>query len=650
MDEDLRNTSDPGYAPVQQAPAYIRQKPVFTLLDFISFPLLFVLFYLFLESILLPGVKTTVSYWGIFLLATADIVAKTKRFPLRAVFPCVICLASSFSFTLHEDTDLMTAGVILLLMLFSGIYCICLTGSNVHSFSSIYVLLDILRCELFIPVRNVFLPASSMHRSLRNRRSAEKTGPKKKRRILPVLLGLATGLLLLLVLIPLLIDSDIVFERLFGSAAENIGKAIESVYLFFYDYVDIEPLIVFAALVFTPYVFSVIFCFGSGTAALQNRDTSAKYKKLRRLSPVYFAAALGVVSMIYVVYMIAQSTYLFSAFSGHLPFGLKISVTEYARQGFFEMLKIAFVNSVLIFFSVGLCRRTEGRLSPVVRGFGVFLSVFSILICSISVSKILLYIKTYGLTEKRFFVFAGDIVLILSFLVILLRFFVRRLPYMKLILCVVSLAVTSAALMGVSSTIARYNANIIITKENAAFQVPELFEESGSASIPQLERISASGCGKARTADAELENIYMNHPEIYEKQGSFSVDLYRAKKWALKKSLESDSFSISLDFEEGTDKTDGRIRFLRNSKVILEKSFAFDGESKELVIERSDLPDGIDSLPVDVVIEYEIRDGANGSGYMTVDFEDTPLYCYFGRVYGISLFPDSTGLFNGYFS
>ena len=636
----------PPYPPQQPyahfTPKRFIQRPKFTRLDFFSYPILFVLFYSFLHGLFnSSGAETTFSFWGIFGIATADIVSKTKRFPAKAIFPGAICLLSSLHFILYTDSSYIQAGVILLLMLFSGIYCICLTGTNVHSFSSIYVLLDILRCELFLPIKNIFIPGASLHQSRKfQRANAKAPVPKKNKRIvLPIILGILTGLIILSIVLPLLLSSDLVFEKLLGNASEVIKTVSKAVREYLKDIIFIQPLLLFAALIFTPFVFSVIFGFGSGVTLTENRDTSTKYRKLQKLPVAYIAAALGVVSVIYIVYIITQSTYLFSAFSGHLPFGLTISVTEYARQGFFEMLKIAFANLALIFLSVGLGKRANGKISSIIKGFGIFLSIFNILICAISLSKILLYINTYGLTEKRFFVLVGDIVLIVSFIAILLRFFIEKMPYMRIILFALSVSITVVALLGVNSTIARHNANLIIANKNTEIHADELFEESGWAAIPQLERVVSSKCEKAGEAALALDNIYRNDGP--DKSEGFSFELSRAKKWALSKSKSSDGLSFNFDVEDFLVGSTAKLQIISKDNVLIEKSFVFEKGKNELALAKNEFPELFDAAPVKVKLSvtFPSKNKYSEPKTETVCLEpDDSFDCYFGRTYSYELY------------
>ena len=56
--------------------------------------------------------------------------------------------------------------------------------------------------------------------------------------------------------------------------------------------------------------------------------------------------ALLVLCVVYLLFISMQAKYLFGAFWGALPEGF--SYSEYARQGFFELCRVAAINIVIL--------------------------------------------------------------------------------------------------------------------------------------------------------------------------------------------------------------------------------------------------------------------------------------------------------------
>ena len=157
-----------------------------------------------------PSAWTAVCYAGLFALATVYLAAKQRRFRPAALLPGVCALAICTGFILHISDSGFDFLAFLLLIPLSGFYCLSLTGANLHPFGSFYVLLDLLHCELLLPLRHLFLPLRAAAESRRFKKGTAQV-PAKKRRLLPVLLGVLAALPLLLWAVSLLIDADAAF-------------------------------------------------------------------------------------------------------------------------------------------------------------------------------------------------------------------------------------------------------------------------------------------------------------------------------------------------------------------------------------------------------------------------------------------------------
>lgn len=512
------------------------------------FLLCFLLTYTLFHSLtdtFVPNALTAAAYLGLFALATVLICFKQKRFPPKALLPGILCLALCLSFVLHSDSNLHPV-LFLLLIPLSGFYCIALTGANLHSFGSIYVLLDLIWCELLLPFRHLFAPLHAASDRRKARRAAKGTAKERKTWV-PVAVGLLVAVPVLLVVIPLLIHADAAFESFAGTAYAAVQKALAAFGDFLAKYLPFDGFALILALLFSPYIYAVMFSFANGTAKKENIDTSGKYRRLQRAPLPFFTALLGVVSAVYVIYLLSQTAYFFSAFSGHLPSGAAITVTEYARRGFFEMAKIAGVNFVLIALSVGLCKRNGNRLPKALKGLNAFLCVFTMLLCAISVSKILLYIRTFGLTEKRIYVFAADLVLFFTFGAILLRLFSEKFPYMKVILAAGFLCAATLGLLGVNHTIAQHNTNLLLsTGEERSFE--SLWVDCEDAGLPYLKAIAASDTTNAKQAQQRLDEVYL-YDSYRRDEPFYNFEQARFIREIRENGIGEDCFTLLVNFD-----------------------------------------------------------------------------------------------------
>ncbi len=611
-----------------------------------------ILTYLLFQSLqngMNPCVQTALAYLGIFILATAIICVKQKRIPVKAIPSGLACLALCLSFVLHEDQDLHLV-LFLMLIPLSGIYCIQLTDANVHPFGSFYVLLDLLHCELLLPLRHLLSPFTDAVERIRQRRENRQT-PRKSRKWLPVVFGFVIAIPILLIVIPLLIDADAAFESVMGGLYHHIRDALSAFGEWLERVLPFDGFILVLSLVFAPYIYAVIHTFATGKAKNENRDTAPRYRSLQKLPVSLVATVLGAVSAVYLIYLLTQSAYLFSAFSGHLPFGVSISVTEYARRGFFELCKLAGVNFLLLALSVGLTGRKNGRIAPLIKGFDIFLCLFTMLLCAISAAKILLYINTYGLTEKRLYVFAADIVLFIVFLAILLRLRFDRFPYMKVMLCALFTVTAALGLLGVGNTIAWYNTKGMLSGKLQEMTVNEIYNESGCAALPYIENLATGETTYREDAQALLTHIGTPTVLTNFDLPFQNLEYNRYQRFVKEQVEHAESFQVLVDFYDippvyalgygleynGKDILGGGVQ--NADETPLEKNVT-------LTFDLNELPEIDDYSKLVIRFSMYLSPGDTTDNEVSVRNEEYPLFgSYVYGLYSVSIMQDQNGEF-----
>ena len=144
---------------------------------------------------------------------------------------------------------------------------------------------------------------------------------------------------------------------------------------------------------------------------------------LARLGKVPTAAWLCITAAfcaVYAFFFALQFKYLFGAFTRTLPEGFNVS--EYARQGFFELCKVMAINFTLLWL---VLRTSAGnaRKNALLRAASAALIVESMVFAVIAASKLWLYIDCFGFTPLRLqsawlvsVLFAGCIAALVSLL------------------------------------------------------------------------------------------------------------------------------------------------------------------------------------------------------------------------------------------
>lgn len=518
-----------------------------SLADILTFPVIFVLTTFLISAVLdlfwsvnSRGLSTAVIYFGFFTVATVYIVTKRKTFSKEAILPGALALITAVSYIIHGD-EAHFIFTFLMLIYLSGSYCVKMVGEAKDTYGSYFYLLEVWRSEVAVPTKNAFLP-------LRSLKTLAKAPDGERKKISSKTLGIIGGALLsipvIAVVVPLLIDGDAAFGSLATTAVDKIGEFFEKIF----SHMDLPVIEAFLALFVAPYIYNVMFCFRHGVTDEKRKEKNESYKNLRIIPSNVFAGFLGVISLVYVVYLLSQLAYFFSAFTGKLPDGSTITVASYARRGFFEMVAVAVINLAVIGVTVLFSKRNESRISRMIKGFDLFLCGFTLVIVMTSISKILLYIAEYGLTHKRLYVFVADLILVVAFAMVIVRLFKKNFPYMKVILAFSCSMITLMSLVGTDSLIANYNVEMYL-KGNLQSVDVNMLEDMGLPALKPLHKLSQNEKEgdkilNHRAKEAVANVFYYNAvcyctPEEYMEKGVVdrgftSLDEYLALKYVEK--------------------------------------------------------------------------------------------------------------------
>lgn len=348
----------------------------------------------------------------------------------------------------HSATLYSWIGAILYLI---GAVSLCLSGDNtlkLFSLPALYVLYMLVVIErlslhtgegMFARVGDFFMTVfpHSFGRIVRGwlslfGRSKNETGHSRK--VGAILIGLACAIPVLLILIPLLVSSDAAFAGLLSILDWNVfARGIFAL-----------SIGAFVALL----AYSLLFC----SEPAKRRPAESAF---RGIEPFSVTAFLAIIGLAYVLYLISQFAYFFNGFRGLLP--KDFTVAQYARRGFFEMCAIVFINLIVIVLAWKLCRRKEGELPRPVRILILFLCLVSLILVGAAISKMVLYMKSFGLTRLRIITSVFMIFLAVVIIAVGLRLYIRRLPAFSITVAAAALLLFALSVSNVDGIIARHN-------------------------------------------------------------------------------------------------------------------------------------------------------------------------------------------------
>lgn len=290
----------------------------------------------------------------------------------------------------------------------------------------------------------------------------------EKKAVGKALVGLLCALPVLMVVLPLLLASDDAFrgmmDSLFSDAVGTILKTVFGIGLVF-------PLI--------GYGFS-----------LRHRDAKTLGEsKFGGIENVYVISFLSAISLCYLLYLFSQLAYFFSAFRGFLPEG-DITVAQYARKGFFEMCAIAVINLVIVFAALLLSKKKNGKVCHGTKALATFIALFTLIIIATAISKMVLYIGSFGMTVLRLTTSAFMVFLAVVFIAVILRIYLRRINIVKTALLTAGVILVVLGVVNVNAVCARYNYDAYRNGTLKEIDVAAMYE-LGDEGVPYLTRLAA---------------------------------------------------------------------------------------------------------------------------------------------------------------
>ena len=289
-------------------------------------------------------------------------------------------------------------------------------------------------------------------------------GSPKRRKIGVVLVGATCALPLLLIIVPLLMSSDAAFSGLLEKLAfDSIGEMIGSLILGLSAFV-----LIFGRLFSAPFMGR-----GQKEAAGSNG-----------IAPAAICAFLAVIALVYVLYLFSQLAYFFNAFSGLLP--KDFTVAEYARQGFFEMCAVCAINLLIIFLATLVCKKDKPMAPLSVRLISLFFCLFSLVLVATALSKMFLYIDSFGMTHLRIYTSVFMVFLAVVFLAVSLRLFIWKIPYIRIATVAASLLLIATCFANVDSIVAEYNVTAYKSGKLGSIDMDTLWMLDRDSAVPWL--------------------------------------------------------------------------------------------------------------------------------------------------------------------
>lgn len=302
------------------------------------------------------------------------------------------------------------------------------------------------------------------------------------------LIGVAGAIPVLIVVVTLLISSDDAFEGMINGIFSNTFSTIIKI-----------NLGLGVSLFAIPY----------GLSLKSGRIAKIKKSNFNGLENTYIISFLSAISVAYLLYLFSQLAYFFSAFKGFLPNG-KITYAEYARKGFFEMCVIAVINLAIVFTALLIAKKKNGKVCNTIKAITSFISAFTLIIIATAISKMVLYISSYGMTVLRLTTSAFMIFLSVVFISVVLRIYVTRINIIKTALITAGCVILVLGTVNVNEVCARYNYESYKSGKLESIDINQLYN-LGDEGIPYIVKLTCSNKEEiAKEAGGYLAEAYLH--------------------------------------------------------------------------------------------------------------------------------------------
>lgn len=201
----------------------------------------------------------------------------------------------------------------------------------------------------------------------------------KSKQVMKVLKGVFIALPLLLIIVPLMMSADVVFQDMMETIFD-----FETIFARLFDALDFGLWFTLFAALILYYGFINLIREGNENNLLQIKVYGDRVTGI---------TITGIISFVYVIFSMVQLRGIFFS-NVKLPEGY--TYAEYAREGFFQLFILAVINMVIV-----LICATRYEYSKVLNTILYILCACTYVMIFSSAWKMILYIKVYNLTFLR---------------------------------------------------------------------------------------------------------------------------------------------------------------------------------------------------------------------------------------------------------
>ena len=473
----------------------------------------------------------TIYFVSALIFGTIYFKEKGKKTGAFGIILFILSFLGSFVFTITADfLTNFTLFFILCISIFSYFHILKYGSGNLGDLKLIPMLFY---SSFLMPIVNLWVSMKSLF-------SGRRKSFAKYRKLF---VGLLFAVPFLLIIIPLLISGDAAFEGLL----KGIG------------FKEIFPFTLKAlfGIIISPIIFSFFFANKKNEKDFKFNVSLDKVK----IDSLYGISFLFAIALCYLTYLFSQLAYLFGGLGGILP--EEFTMAEYAKRGFFEITAIAIINFIIMGCAHIFFKRDSGVKTNLLKGFMVFIGIFTLLLITTAIAKMVMYIDRFGMTYLRITTSLFLIFIFILCATLTLRSLTRKVLIIRPALITALVILTLIGTVGTKRLIADYNTYAYF-----------------SGNLKTLDVETIANCGNPSVANLiKLEKYLAKNQEEYEnieyyaevvKELSYKFDeMYTEKdgKYIRKNDFKIESFNFEKELaykavDEALEKNPKYIEFI----------------------------------------------------------------------------------------
>jgi len=454
-----------------------------------------VLGFLFVKFILavMPGISSTIYYWLIGAFAIWYLIKNGVKISFLSFSGFMVLMIFALSFSLFNNPVIMILNnLFLIITLLYWLFAV--SNNREDGYIGDMLINDIVKSIIIMP----FTGFLELFKSIKFNVKVNKYG----KTILMIFLGLFFVFPVVVVVFFLLRSADVMFGY-------YTNKLIE---IFQIDNFDIITTIgqIILGFPIACYIYGAVYnnAIHAQKEVLKKASFEKEIKNLRMVSKVVLLSYSLPLLLIYLLFFLTQISYFFGAFSNIKP--ENFSYAEYARSGFFQLCVVAVINSIVIILVEILSKRKDNLKSKTQKAVVIIFSLFTIMLISTAISKMIMYIRVYGLTQLRVYTSWFMVLLAVFFILLIIKQFTQKLNFFKSLFAAFVIMFGILVFSNSDALIAKYNVTMYLNGSHKTIDIDAMKTLSYAAVEPMIPLLSDSDKNVREKTNEMFKSIYLD--------------------------------------------------------------------------------------------------------------------------------------------